>query len=1045
MKYTFRAKQNLLKATALVVLFLCFTGTYAQDGNAEPLVTYSFNYGTESDDSGLYTFTLRGGATIVATDDGNGALYTGSDDGWADLGSAVGTDIVATLSGDYTISIDLCVEGDNSLSSYCWAWAFSNSTSTYLGLINSAGNDAWYYEIKNSSAYSANSNTGLTTDEWHTLTIVQEGDTLTLYIDGEAKVSRELTVRPGDFSALLDDNYLGRSPYSSDAYMTNTLMDNLKVYNTALTAEQVAELSAAKPTSCAIVYDADYILDAAREELYLAQAARYIHNTLTLPTSCSYGDVEWEYIPYETSTSATIDYTDGTFNVTARADEAVTVGQLQGTFTYEGITYNVFTEPVEVTVAPDDNAYGYLYCHMPNLVPDLGTGTLVSQVITYALGTEDDKGLVFNELNRGHSIIDGIGTDLPWCRDAFMAKDKQRNCWYIVTTDLYDSADEGTSMLLNYSIGMFKSYDLINWTYSRQDMKEYLTANPPTDIYDNTGTQLLTADKVSRVWAPQIIFIDGDAYIYYAVGNTDNDDCDHFYISKANDDFTAITSFQMLYGANKVDNVLDADIKYLETDSLYHMSYRDYAEGDIRDITTEDLLNPVWSDPVTSFTDGSGYEASSVFRRINDDTWNVGNVNYSSDIGFHFHTADAMLRNLQSADDMTGHLSPQHGSFVYVTQTEYEILQAWSDLKALITDATELLLTTDDDDVLQSLAAQAQTDITTDNNSSTVLETLHATLQSDVTNLGARLRLSQALYRAKKANFTGIEGHESALDNELNGGALTQAIADAQASSETSDATLWDTQADALNEATTTFFKAVKAAGEEEEVKNGDFSNGDNRWTVDGSLTVSSGVAQFYASLETDYTVSLKQTQRSLEQGYYLAYCQAFERNGDNDHSGRDYQQGVELINYSFFFGEDTVKIQSLYSVPDESSNALYGFANTMSAASTLFSASEDNFANYILVYIEEDHSRASIGLERIESTVTSSDWCCFDNIKLYKIDNPATSVTTVKKDTTAIAHAPVYDVSGILRGSTNTDGELPTSLQKGIYIVNEQKIVKKD
>ena len=227
------------------------------------------------------------------------------------------------------------------------------------------------------------------------------------------------------------------------------------------------------------------------------------------------------------------------------------IGELNGQFEYEGTTYSLYDEPVKVTVAKDDNAYGYLYCHMPNLVPETGVGTLVSQVITYALGKEEDKGLVFNELNRGSSIIDGIGTKLPWCRDAFMAKDTKRNCYYIVTTDLYGSRDGGTSMLENYSIGMFKSYDMINWTYNRCDMKQYLTENPVSDIYDNSGTKLLTAAKISRVWAPQIIFIDGDPYIYYAMGNTDNGDCDHFYISKANDDFSGITSLQMLYGANK--------------------------------------------------------------------------------------------------------------------------------------------------------------------------------------------------------------------------------------------------------------------------------------------------------------------------------------------------------------------------------------------------------------------------------------------------------------------------------------------------------------
>ena len=165
-------------------------------------------------------------------------------------------------------------------------------------------------------------------------------------------------------------------------------------------------------------------------------------------------------------------------------------------------------------------------------------------------------------------------------------------------------------MFGNYSIGMIRSFDHSNWTYSRCDLKQNLRENPPADIYDNSGTKMLTAAKVSRVWAPQIIFIAGTPYIYYAVGNTDNGDCDHFYISRANEDFTGIETFQLLYGPNKQDNILDADINFMETDQRYHTSLRDYAVGCIRDITCTDLLHPEWDvQSSIPFTDGNAFEA----------------------------------------------------------------------------------------------------------------------------------------------------------------------------------------------------------------------------------------------------------------------------------------------------------------------------------------------------------------------------------------------------------------------------------------------------
>ncbi len=1018
-------------------LGVCGTTAAAETG---PLVSYSFEMSGQTDDSGTYPFKLVDGAMVLSTDDGNRVLSTGTANGYLDLGAALGADVLSSLNGDYTISLDLCIGQDNALDSYAWAWAFTDGTDRYLGLVNAAGNGDWYYEIKDGSAQSVHSYCGLSADEWHTVTVVQQDGTCTYYLDGEAVGTYALTLQPSDFASSLQDNYLGRSPFAADAYMQNTLMDNFRVYGHALTADEVAGLYDARPASATVVMGVADMLEVDRNDLYLAQAARYIHRQLELPTACTYGTVEWEFTP-NGDNSVQFTYADGVFTVESRTDQPVAVGELNGRITYDGTTCMLFDEPVTVTVAPDDEAYGYLYCHMPNLVPQTGEGTLVSQVITYALGTEEDLGLVFNELNRGASIIDGIGTELPWCRDAFMAKDKKRKCYYIVTTDLYGSRDGGTSMLENYSIGMFRSYDLINWTYTRCDMKEYLSANPVTDIYDNTGTQLLTADKVSRVWAPQVIFLDGDPYIYYAMGNTDNGDCDHFYISKANEDFTGITSFQMLYGANRQDNVLDADINYLETDGLYHMSYRDYAAGGILDITTEDLLNPEWSTPVSSFQDGNGYEASSVFRRINDDVWNVGNVNYGDNIGYHFHTADALLRNLQTAPDMSGHLSPQHGSFVHVTQTEYELLQTWSDLKALIADGSTLALSAPDGgEALNALIEKAEGDITADRGAETDLSALLALLQEDFVRLRARVRLERALAEARAANLCGDEGREGLMDAHYNDGKLTAALSDALEAGEGDDEALWATSATALSEATASYFRTLVGRGTAVEVRNGTFDNGTTRWTVNGTVNTSDGVAEFFALRTVDYSASIRQVQRSLSEGYYVVKCQAFERNGENDHTGRDCSEGVEQIHYEFVANDAAVPVRSLYELPYEGDGALYGFANTMAAANALFSASEDNYACWLLVYV--DGTRINLGLQRTEeSTVTSSEWCCFDNFEVYFLDDP-TGVGAVETDREKEA-LPVYDLSGVRRGLTDEEGRLPQHLQKGVYVIENRKVLK--
>jgi hypothetical protein len=54
-------------------------------------------------------------ARIVEMSDGNKALYTGSRNGYLDLGKDFGNTIVPQLSGDFTISIDLIVDPEDNL------------------------------------------------------------------------------------------------------------------------------------------------------------------------------------------------------------------------------------------------------------------------------------------------------------------------------------------------------------------------------------------------------------------------------------------------------------------------------------------------------------------------------------------------------------------------------------------------------------------------------------------------------------------------------------------------------------------------------------------------------------------------------------------------------------------------------------------------------------------------------------------------------------------------------------------------------------------
>ncbi len=958
------------KMKTLLLTILMFSASVF--GFAAPVVSYSFD--RESDDGAEYPLEMKGSASIVSLTDGNRVLSTGTANGYVDLGSSMGNAVLSQLRGDYSLHLDLCIGSNNSLSRFCWAFALANGTNQYVGLVNAAGNGNWYYEIKNGTAYQAKSQSGLSAGAWHSVTIVQSGNSNTIYIDGVSKATSTIGLKPSSIASVVSQCWLGRSPFSGDAYMTNTLIDNFSIYAEALSSDEVNALYESRPSSTEILLTDDEKAVLARKQLDGALAARYIHKRLALPTTCSYGSVKWIY---SENVADYLKFNNNVFTVQKRDEVAVTTGTLQGVVTIDGKDYDVFAEPLPVVVAPDDNAVGYLYCHMPDRVPQPGVVTLVSQTITYALGKASDNGLVFHELNEGDGIISGIGTSLPWCRDAFFAKDPVRKCYYIVTTDLFGSLDNGTSMLWNYSIGMFRSFDLINWSYSRCDIKQYLQNNPPTDIYDNSGTRLLTAAKVSRVWAPQIIFIDGDPYIYYAVGNTDNGNCDHFYISKANANFSNITSFQMLYGPNMADNNLDADIVYLPTDQLYHMSYRDYAAGDIRDITCSDLLNPEWSvNPVTSFADGSGFEASSVFRRINDDVWNVGNVNYSSNRGFHFHTADAMLRNLQPAANLSGNLSPQHGSFVMINQTEWNVLQGWSDLKGMIKKAKALMAAKPDANV-KKLVTRCEKDITTSKGRSTDMEALAATIQADLNELRVALEETYPVLSPEEINL-------------------------------------------------------MKADATKIKITNGTFGSNANGWTCSPSPTVREGVGEFFAAYYVDYSATMEQTLDGLEEGDYLVCCQAFERNGHNDRSGHAASVGAENLHFRLFANADETPVASLYSLPYTGAGSLGGFVDNMTAANTMFSRSADNFLCGVVTHVGADGS-LKFGIKSATHTIHTSNWCCFDNFQVYRLsDTTPIQNVTVSPDSDELQNATNSDKIRFF----SLDGRRISQPREGVNIV---------
>ena len=224
-----------------------------------PAISYSFDAGLPEDDAKALSGSLENGAAILQLAGGGTALYTGSAtaskdaQGYFDLGHDAAAAICNIINGKaYSVSLNIMLAAPGHLNEFCWAWNVNNGTSNYVGLINQAGNRNWYFEKVRSGTCKANSDAGLSQQQWHNITVSADATAVRLYIDGQLRATASPNTTP---LSLLNTTraWLGRSPFAGDAIMTDAFFDDLRFYNCALTPEHVRALYAeagGKSTDC---------------------------------------------------------------------------------------------------------------------------------------------------------------------------------------------------------------------------------------------------------------------------------------------------------------------------------------------------------------------------------------------------------------------------------------------------------------------------------------------------------------------------------------------------------------------------------------------------------------------------------------------------------------------------------------------------------------------------------------------------------------------------------------------------------------------------
>jgi hypothetical protein len=611
-----------------------------------PVITYSFENEPLADDSGAYPATLAGAAEIKTMDDGNRVFFSGApgNPGYLDLSTAMGKTVLADLNGDFSISIDLMNGEPNTLSNYCWAYSFSNSTTRYIGLINAAGNGNWYYEIKNTATENVKSGSGLSVNQWHNLTYTQQGTTGKIYLDGFLRATTTVNAHPADIAASLTTAALAKSPFTADAYMQNTYFDNFQLFDQALTAEQVQalyetmqSLSNAEPQQ-PIVEDDNEAVAADLDEICLDEVC-YFMETIPLPASGRNGSVI-------TWTSSNPEYiTDGGQVLQIPAHNAGNLSVTLTALAQRGTATQ--TRDFPVCIHEDEGYSAYLFAYF--------TGNSQAQEqLRFAISYD---GYNYVPLNNGERVVnlDGIAR---WnaIRDPHILRGHAGdNHFYIVATDMKSSAGWSS----NDGIVMLKSTDLINWSAVAVDF--------PT-IFPN----LYTRESLTRVWAPQTIYDEsaGKYMVYYSLEYTGR--VLTIFYSYANDDFTTLTTEPQIlvdYG----ESIIDADIV------KWRNTYQMVLAG-IWKVSAPALSGP-WSPLDTSNKlqkTTNAAEGPALFKLNNSNDWILMYDVYGNGYYQFCKTSDMNTFTLVAQTATSGNFTPRHGTVIGITQEEADrLLQHW--------------------------------------------------------------------------------------------------------------------------------------------------------------------------------------------------------------------------------------------------------------------------------------------------------------------------------------------------------------------------------
>lgn len=242
-----------MKRFRLLLMFVALLnalGIWAEEANLK--LHFNFENATgnavpEAVSGGTLKGTLQNNAKVEKMGKYH-VLNLGSANGYFDMGAGAGKVMAGCT--NFTISMYYYVNANQNISGL---GNFLFTFSTQETCSSSAG--CYYFYTLNSQRFAAsqagygseksvNANVVSAKGRWVSVVYVQDGSNGTLYVDGQKMLTAPMPKGNETFSNTAPVyNWIGRSPFAGDAYLANTMVADIRIYDKALTGGEVTRLA----------------------------------------------------------------------------------------------------------------------------------------------------------------------------------------------------------------------------------------------------------------------------------------------------------------------------------------------------------------------------------------------------------------------------------------------------------------------------------------------------------------------------------------------------------------------------------------------------------------------------------------------------------------------------------------------------------------------------------------------------------------------------------------------------------------------------------